>query len=72
MLNINLDIIHGIVVYIDKKKAFDLYKLAAEEGNIEAQKSLAFLYEQGEGIEKNLEQAIYWYKEAIKNEYQKV
>ncbi len=28
-----------------KKKAFDLYRVAAEKGNIEAQKSLGLLYE---------------------------
>ncbi len=38
---------HGIGTDIDKKKAFDLYKVAAKEGNDNAQKGL--LYEQGEG-----------------------
>ena len=58
---------HGIVVDVDKGRAFDLYKIAAKEGNSNAQKSLAYLYEQGEGTEKNIENAIYWYKKAVAN-----
>jgi len=57
---------------IDRKKAFDSYKVAAEEDNGEEQKCLAFLYDQGEGTEKDLEQAIYLYKEAIKNDVKKL
>ena len=41
--------------------ALDLHK-AAEEGNGRAQKSLAILYEQGEGTEKSINYVIYWYK----------
>ncbi|UZO02429.1 uncharacterized protein OCT59_020910 [Rhizophagus irregularis] len=40
---------------IDKEKAFDLYKFAAEGGNIDAQLALASLYTRCEGTEKNIE-----------------
>ena len=43
---------NGIVVDINKEKAFELYKMAAEKGNVDAQKSLAALYQQGEGPKK--------------------
>ena len=33
--------LHGIIVDVDKKRAFDLYKEAAEGGNNDAQKSFA-------------------------------
>ena len=39
-----------------------MYKIAAEEGNSNAQESLAYLYEKGEGTEKNTDRSIYWYK----------
>jgi TPR repeat protein len=41
--------------------------MAAKGGNVDAQYSLASLYEQGEGTEKNIENAIYWYKKAAEN-----
>jgi TPR repeat protein len=41
--------------------------VAAKGGNVDAQRSLAFLYEQGDGTEKNLENSIYWYKKAEEN-----
>ena len=42
--------------------------MAAKGGNVEAQRSLASLYEKGEGTEKNIKSAVYWYKKAVKNE----
>ena len=61
------------ILGIDKEKAFNHYKIAAKEGNhVDAQKCLAFLYEQGEGTEKNLDNAIYWYKKAMENGCQEV
>lgn len=35
-------------------------------------KSLAILCEQGEGTEKGIDNAIYWYKKAMVNGYQEV
>ena len=46
--------------------------MAAKGGNVKAQKSLAFLYERGEGTEKNIDEAIYWYKKAMENGCQEV
>ena len=67
MLNIDLDIsmIMELKLNNDKEKAFDLYKMAAEGGNVDAQKCLATLYEKGEGTQKNIDSAIYWYKKAL-------
>ena len=58
---------HGIGVDVHKKRAFDSYKIIAENDHGKAQKSLASLYEKGEGTKKDLKQAIYWYKKAIEN-----
>ena len=44
----------------------DLYN-AAENGNDNAQFNLALSYQNGEGTEKNLEKAFYWYQKAAKN-----
>ncbi|CAB5213157.1 unnamed protein product [Rhizophagus irregularis] len=64
--------IHGYEIDINKEKAFDSYKIAAEGGNIDAQLALASLYARGDGTEKNIEAAVYWYKivnENSKEEY---
>lgn len=39
-------------------------KNKAEQGNAEAQYSLGVCYRCGDGVEKNLEEAIKWYKKA--------
>jgi len=44
-----------------------LYKKAAENGHNQAQYNLALSYINGEGTEKNLEKAIYWYHKAAEN-----
>ena len=46
----------------DYKKAFNSYKLAAEQGHIEAQYSLGICYENGQGVDEDHEGAIKWYK----------
>ncbi|GES75152.1 kinase-like domain-containing protein [Rhizophagus clarus] len=53
-----------------RKKAFELYKMAAEGGNIDAQKYLASLYEKGECTQRDIDSAIYWYKKVIENGHQ--
>ncbi|GBB83804.1 hypothetical protein RclHR1_10470009 [Rhizophagus clarus] len=56
----------GIGVNIDKKKAVELYKKAANLEHEVAQYNLALLYEK----EKDLNKAIYWYEESAKRGYQ--
>ena len=49
----------------DLEKAFQFYKIAAENNISAAQLNLAILYNLGEGVEQNIEQAVYWYKKRI-------
>ena len=48
----------------DYKKAFELYKESAENGDSFAQCRLGIMFEEGRGIEKDYEKAMYWYKKA--------
>jgi len=53
-----------------KKKAFEWYKKAAENGNVEAQFALGNCYRSGIGMSpdpKNLKKAYEWYKKAAEN-----
>jgi TPR repeat protein len=43
--------------------------MAANLGNDVAQYNLALMYENGDGITENLNQAIYWYKKSAKQGY---
>ena len=45
----------------DYERAFSILKPLAEEGDPEAQKVLAIMYDSGNGIEKNPQEALYWY-----------
>jgi TPR repeat protein len=47
-------------IEVDKKKAFDYYLRAAKLGNAASQNNLAWSYYKGDGVEKNLYEAIYW------------
>lgn len=51
---------------VDPKKAFRYYKKAAECGNgfPDAMYNLAIMYHLAEGVEKSLDDAIYWYTKA--------
>lgn len=51
----------------DWNQTFQWMRKAAEEGNVDAQKDLAFLYKTGEGTPTNYDKAIYWYKRAADN-----
>ncbi|MFH3655782.1 sel1 repeat family protein, partial [Acinetobacter nosocomialis] len=44
----------------DTHKALELRKKAAALGNKQAMRDIAFMYEYGLGVEKNLEIAKYW------------
>jgi TPR repeat protein len=52
---------------IEKAKRIELYKIAAEKGNGCAQNNLGLLYKNGDGVEKDLEKAVYWFDQAVKN-----
>ncbi len=49
-------------------EAFVIYERLANEGNQDAQTSLGFMYQQGQGIAKDEKKAIYWYEQAIQKE----
>jgi TPR repeat protein len=55
---------NGIGTSIDKKKAFELFQKAANLECCDAQYNLALMYEGGEGIKQNINQAIFWYKKS--------
>ena len=40
----------------------NVIKLSAEEGEIEAMTSLGVMYDLGQGVLENKNQAVYWYK----------
>lgn len=50
----------------DYKKAIQIWKPLAEGGNTSAQYTLGWLYESGQGVKQNLQQAAYWYTRAAK------
>ena len=52
---------YGLGVDQDYKKAFELYKKAAELNHKGAQRDLAHLYENGDGVQKDQNQANFWY-----------
>ena len=53
---------HGFGVDKDWEKAVQLYRKAAEAGNVAAQRSLGYCYECGEGVEQDFVQAAFWYR----------
>ena len=54
----------GDVVEKDEAKSVALVKQAAELGEVQAMRDLAFIYENGMGVEVNEEQADYWTQKA--------
>ncbi|CAB4419745.1 unnamed protein product [Rhizophagus irregularis] len=58
---------HGIGTEKDEIKAFELYKKAAEKGQIDLTCMLGKCYQNGEGTEKNLEKAFHWFQKAAEN-----
>eukprot|EP00122_Pirum_gemmata_P016844 Pgem_evm1s15757 len=45
---------------VNKKKAFDFYKLAVEQSHVTTQFRISNMYYLGIGIEKDLEKAFYY------------
>ncbi len=56
----------GIGTGINKKKAFELYQKAANLEHSMAQYNLAYMYENGDGIMKDIDKALYWYNKSAK------
>ena len=50
---------NGYGTSVDKQKAFELYEKAANLKNKIAQYNLAFMHEYGDGIQMDIENAIY-------------
>lgn len=50
-------------------EAVKWFKKAADNGDVDAQYNLGLCYELGRGINKSRQNAIYWYKEAAKQEH---
>ena len=57
---------HGVAR--NHKRAFELFEIAAKEGDGASQRALARLYDEGRGVEPDLEQAVLWYWAAGKND----
>ena len=49
----------------DHKKAIKVFLKAAALGSVEAQINIANVYNEGDGIKSDFDQARYWYKRAI-------
>ena len=59
----------GDGVLQDNKKAVKWYRLAAEQGDSEAQYSLAWMYGNGEGVLQDYKKAVKWYRLAAEQGY---
>jgi len=55
----------GIGTELNMKKAVEYYTIAAKHGNVDAQATLGYIFENDMyGVEKNYKTAIFWYKKA--------
>ena len=50
-----------------KEDAFELFKKAAEMGNIDAMKNLGRCYQYEEGTDYNMEKAVFWYEKYLEH-----
>ncbi|KAL7716387.1 tetratricopeptide repeat protein [Entamoeba marina] len=63
-------LLHGYEkIPMDKDKAIDLYKDLANKGNAKAQFSLGECYLKGDGVERDIERATYWFQTSSANNY---
>ena len=49
-------------------KAIYWYEKSAEQGYQDAQNGLAHIYQNGNGIDKDMDKAIYWYQNLLNKE----
>ena len=61
---------HGLGVWEDKAEAARWYRLAAAQGNADAQNSLGWMYRYGEGVPEDYINAHIWFNLAGVNGYQ--
>ncbi len=59
----------GYGVKINITESLDWLKKAAEKDHVNAQKLVAQMYESGEGVPKNMNEALYWYQRHINSYY---
>ena len=50
-----------------KEDAFELFKKAAEMGNVDAMKNLGRCYQYEEGTDYNMEEAVFWYEKYLEH-----
>lgn len=63
--NFSIQIIHDRCEKGNRKKAFNLLLKSSKQGNAQAQHDLAIMYEEGDGVKKDVDEAIYWLSKAI-------
>jgi TPR repeat protein len=56
---------------VDTPKSIELFVKAAEAGNVKAQYNLGKSYRDGVGVEKNVAEAVKWYRRAAEQGYDK-
>lgn len=56
----------GVYAYYDENymEALHWYRLAAEQGDEQAQYNIGWMHEEGKGVEKNTQQVIKWYRKS--------
>src|SRR5581483_8375290 len=59
---------YGVGTIANKIRAFEIYEKASKY-NSAAQFNLALMYEKGDGIKKDIDRAIYWYKKSAEQKY---
>ena len=52
----------GKGVQQDYKEAAKWYRLAAEQGDVDAQYNLALVYDQGKGVQQDYKEAVKWFR----------
>ena len=55
-------------IEVDETKAVEWYRKAAEQGSVEGQLKLGFMYDYGFGIEKDRTKAVEWYRKAAEQQ----
>ncbi len=54
----------ALVAFTSHADTISDYRKAAEQGDATAQANLGWCYENGEGVEKNMSEAVKWYRKA--------